>query len=364
MKKIGIDCRLINQTGIGCYLRNLLHFVPEESNFIFYLYLLKKDFPLINFPQKNFIKKEANFLWHSLSEQIGFLKTILADSLDLFHFTYFSYPILYPKKFIATIHDLTPVIFKTGKASTKNIFIYKIKHFFFRQLLSNQIKKARVIITPTKTVKKQILKYHPQIFAKKIIPIYEGVNYELIKAKENAFLQKKYSQPFFIYVGNFYPHKNLDNLIKAFKKINSKNKLILIGPDDFFSEKIIQLINKLNLKKKIFLFKNPTINDLVFFYKKALALIHPSLSEGFGLPLIEAAYFNCPIIASDIPVFNEILEDNYLKFNPKNPIDIAKKITLFLKKKPKYDYSQILKKYSFEKMTQKTIKIYQKLLDE
>ena len=102
--------------------------------------------------------------------------------------------------------------------------------------------------------------------------------------------------------------------------------------------------------------------DLVYFYKNALALVHPSLSEGFGLPLIEAAYFNCPIIASDINVFKELLGNNYLSFNPNDVNDITSKIKIFIEKKPSFDYRNIIKKYSFEKMTNEIVKIYKKIL--
>ena len=102
--------------------------------------------------------------------------------------------------------------------------------------------------------------------------------------------------------------------------------------------------------------------DLVYFYKNALALVHPSLSEGFGLPLIEAAYFNCPIIASDINVFKELLGNNYLSFSFFSSFNISDKIKSFIEKKPRFDYKNIIKKYSFEKMTNEIVKIYKNIL--
>lgn len=113
---------------------------------------------------------------------------------------------------------------------------------------------------------------------------------------------------------------------------------------------------------KIVLISDSSIQDLIYFYKNAKALIHPSLSEGFGLPLIEAAYFNCPVIASDIRVFQELLDDNYLAFNPNDTDDIVEKINSFIEKKPKFDYKNIIDKYSFEKMTDETMKIYTEVL--
>ena len=359
MKKIGIDARLYSQTGVGTYIKNLLYFLEKKSppGILFYIYLREKDFYKVTFSKKNFIKRKADYPWHSFSEQLGFAWTLYRDNLDLMHFTYFSYPVLYWKKFIATVHDVTPLLFKTGKASTKSRLIYQIKHLFFRIILACQIKRAEKIITPTNTVKEQLTNIYGLKITKKVQAIYEGINYQLANSKQSSNLNNKFNN-FFIYVGNFYPHKNVEKLIEAFAKINSETNLVLIGPKDYFQSRIVQSINRLDMKDRTIFCNNPSYSDLVFFYKNAEALIHPSLSEGFGLPLVEAAYFNCPIIASDIKVFKELLGDSYLSFDPNNVDDIAEKINTFIAKKPDFDYKNILKKYSFSKMTSETVKIY------
>ena len=184
---------------------------------------------------------------------------------------------------------------------------------------------------------------------------------EIKEALPNEDLSRRF-QDFFIYVGNFYPHKNVERLIKAFLKVKTRYRLILIGPDDYFTERIQKYIEGMNGKKgKVVLIKNPPTSDLVFFYKNAQAIIQPSLSEGFGLPLVEAAYFNCPIIASDIQVFRELWGNQYVSFDPKNTDDIANKINGFTIRKPKINYEEKLAKYSFKKMTEETLKIYFKI---
>jgi len=359
MKKIGIDARLYSQTGVGTYLKNLLYYLEKNSpkGILFYIYLTEKDFNKVTFNKKNFIKRKANYSWHSFGEQIGFCRLLYRDNLDLIHFTYFSYPVLYWKKFIATVHDVTPLLFKTGKASTKNQFVYKIKHLLFKFVLTCQIKRAAKIITPTNFVKEQLINIYGQKILPKVQSIYEGINYQLVNTKEAGDLSKRFSN-FFIYVGNFYPHKNVEKLIEAFAKINSETKLVLIGPKDYFQSRIVRSINRLDMKDKIVFYNNPSYAELIFFYKNAKALIHPSKSKGFGLSLIEAAYFDCPVIASDIKVFKELLGDSYLSFDPNNVDDIAEKINAFIEKKLEFDYKNILKKYSFEKMTAETVKIY------
>ena len=366
MKKIGIDGRLYSQTGVGVYIKNLIFYLEKQNikDTVFYLYLMDQDFDKVSFKSDNFVKKRANYLWHSFSEQIGFLKTLNEDNLDLMHFTYFSYPIFYKRPFITTIHDLTPLLFKTGKSSTRNSFIYSLKHFVFKRILFAQVRNSQAIITPTMTVKKQIVQYYGTKYEQKVYPIYEGINYQLISSQTgvNSRIPVNVLKPFFIYVGNFYPHKNVENLIKAFSNVTGNYKLVLIGPKDFFTQRILRCINSLKQDKKIIVDTQASLNDLIFYYKNASALIHPSFSEGFGLPIIESVYFNLPIIGSNIEVFNELLGDEYISFNPKKIEDMVDKINAFVNRPVKFNYSKLMEKYSFEKMTRETLGIYQRLL--
>src|SRR5690606_5366249 len=106
---------------------------------------LEKDSVQIQFENKQFVKREVHSRWHSLSEQLAFYQVLMRDNLDLMHFTYFSYPVLYRRPFVATIHDVTPLIFKTGKASTLPGFLYEIKHSVFQYVMSQQLKNSRAV---------------------------------------------------------------------------------------------------------------------------------------------------------------------------------------------------------------------------
>ncbi|MBI4225969.1 glycosyltransferase, partial [Candidatus Roizmanbacteria bacterium] len=182
MYKIGIDARLYNQTGVGVYLRNLLYYLERlTKNYSqFFIYLTPDVYDKVRFKSKYFVKQLVDYRWHTFAEQTGFAKKLYQDNLDLVHFTYFSYPILYKKKFIATIHDTTPLFFKTGKASTKNPFLYEIKFRAFQFVISQEVKNAVKIITPSNTVKNQLVELYGKSYENKIESIYEGVDYELI----------------------------------------------------------------------------------------------------------------------------------------------------------------------------------------
>lgn len=357
-KRIGIDARLYYETGVGVYLRNFLYYLQKlaPDSYQFHIYVLEKNSSQIHFENPLFIKREVRSKWHTFSEQLIFQQVLMNDRLDLMHFTYFSYPVLYRRPFIATVHDLTPLLFKTGKASTLPAFMYELKHSIFSFILKQQVQKAKAIITPTVAVKRQLEQIYGSTYSHKILALYEGVNHEFFKAEQNKALAKHFSRPFFLYVGNFYPHKNVDRLVQAFSQMNRDDiDLVLAGPDNYFSGQLEKVIEEQRLTN-IHMYHPSRPEDLLFLYKNSLALINPSLSEGFGLPVVEAAYCGTPVIASDIDVFREILGNNYYAFNPSQTESIQEVLLHFLqdshKKKPVLD-----SKYSFERMVTQYTKL-------
>ena len=261
MYKIGIDARLYGKTGVGVYLKNLLYYLGKlpTGDMRFYIYLLPDSFDSIPFGNKKFIKRKVTSKWHSLPEQLFFPFDLYRDNLDLMHFTYFSYPILYKRPFVATVHDVTPLFFKTGKASSKNPVFYQMKYIAYQKVIKTQIENAKTIITPSNFVKDQIIKHYGEKFRNKIVPIYEGVDHELSMINDQLSIYPKNFQThkkFFIYVGNFYPHKNVEKLVRAFVQVKEDVRLILIGPDDFFSHRLVRLIDQLGMRDKILFYHN------------------------------------------------------------------------------------------------------------
>ncbi|HRN69706.1 MAG TPA: glycosyltransferase family 1 protein [Candidatus Woesebacteria bacterium] len=359
MKRIGIDARLYFQTGVGVYLRNFFHFLQQNppTGYEFYIYVLKKDEYQISFNSSQFIKREVHSHWHSFSEQTAFLQKLNQDKLDLMHFTYFSYPVLYKRKFIATVHDITPLIHKTGRASTLHPLLYELKYQSFKFVLQQQVKNARIIITPTKAVKNQLLDVYGKKYETKIMPIYEGINYEMEQAQENISLKSKFKKPFFVYIGNFYPHKNVETLIRAFQHIPSEYELVLVGPDSYFAGRVQKELYEKKITNIRF-YHTGSIEDLVFFYKNAIALINPSISEGFGLPLVEAAYFKLPVIASDLKVFHEIVGDSFISFDPQSVEQLKTILLHVIQKKQQLIKPTINKQISFKQMTSAIVNLY------
>lgn len=348
-KKIGIDARFYGPIGkgLGRYIQEVVDNVIKMDSYNDYVVFLRKD----NFDElvidefKNVKKVLVDVQWYSLKEQLLMPFYIWKEKLDLIHFPHFNVPFFVPCKFIVTIHDLILTKFKTVRATTLHPFIYELKNLAYRTIIKRALNKSKRILTVSEFTKNDIVEQF-KIKPDKIEVIYEGVA-NLAKGRDSLFVVKldnnevlrdyDINYPFLLYVGNAYPHKNLDFLITSFKKVYEKNnnlRLVLVGKEDYFYKNIKQLVEEefSNIQDKPVIFSGYVPDDkLEIFYKKALVYVFPSLYEGFGLPPLEAMAKGCPVLSSNVSSMPEILADAALYFNPRDEQDFLNKLDLILK---------------------------------
>lgn len=377
--KIGIDARLYSQTGIGRYIRNLIKALGEvdtENNYV--VFLLREDAKKFKLPNKRWKIKLADIRWHSFLEQILIPVFLYKEKLDLVHFPYFNVPIFYLKPFIVTIHDLTHLHFDTGRASTLVWPFYKIKRLGLKIVLWWAINKAKKVIAVSEGTKKEILD-HYKINPNKVIVTYEGVDRDFkfkLKNSFNKISETKKIKPYILYVGNAYPHKNLERLIEVMKETREMRgiKLVLVGPDDFFYRRLEDFVRKNNLDGRIIFYGQRQDDELVALYKNAIFLVIPSLMEGFGLTALEAMSQGCLVLASDIPALREVCGEAALYFDPTNKEEIKEKIVRAIRgmremresKKSIENRRRLglkrIKRFSWEKMGKETLRIYKSVI--
>ncbi len=381
--RIGIDARLWNESGVGRYTRNLvkeLQKLDRKNEYVLFVLSKNKDEILHSVQNDNFKIAIADIRWHTIEEQIKFPAIIDKENLDLVHFTYFSIPIFYNKPFVVTIHDLILHHFPTGQASTLPFPFYWIKLFGYKFVMQQAARKALKIITVSHTTKEEIVN-HLGIDEGKIVVTYEGVDDKISNSKSSSFAKasadkqntkyKILNTKYFLYVGNAYPHKNLERLIKAFAGISSPAggqesgiKLVLVGKEDYFYKRLKEKVKKMGLENSVIFFGQATDEELVSLYRNARALIMPSLMEGFGLPILEAMANKCLVLASNIPVNHEIAGDAAVYFDPTNIEEIAQKINIVLSNNKNYSDNiknglERSKKFSWNKMARQTLAVYE-----
>ena len=180
---------------------------------------------------------KSNYKEFTFAEQLGFARQLYSLKPDLVHFTMTQQPLLYFKKSITTVHDLTTVRYRNP---AKNWLVFKIKQWVYRGLIVWVAHKSKKIITPSEYVKSGLSKF-AHIKKGKITVTYEAADIIPEAPKPIKSLEDK---QFIMYLGRPLPHKNLDRLIGAFEQLQKKHPglwLVLAGKKDVLYERYRKL---------------------------------------------------------------------------------------------------------------------------
>ena len=260
------------------------------------------------------------------------------------------------------MHDLTTLRFRNP---AKNWIVFSIKRFIYIWVNRIVAHKSLRIITPSEYVREDVAKF-TRINIRKIITTYEAA--EKITSPTEPIIDLE-NESFIMYTGRPLPHKNLDRLIESYsilKKDNKSLKLVLAGKKSFLYRQIEKKVLARGLDGVIF----PgyvSEGQLRWLYENTIAYIFPSLSEGFGLPGLEAMVHGAPVISSSYTCLPEIYGNAAEYFNPLDEEDMAKVINKVIKsselrkKLIKKGFAQA-KKYSWQKMAEETLAVYEDIL--
>ncbi len=293
-------------------------------------------------------------------EQLGFAWQLYRLRPNLVHFTMTQQPLLYFGTIVTTTHDLTMLRFtRAGKLSG---FVHAIRMQLYKFMFWASHRKSKAIIVPSEFVAKDLVAL--ESFTKnKITVTYEASEPPMTS---KAIRPKNINKPFILHVGSPFPHKNIDRLVEAFEIIHTTNPslyLVLAGKKEYYFEQLEKKIASSPAKKQIIVTGFVSDGELKWLYQNAEAYALPSLSEGFGLPGLEAMAHSCPVVSSNATCLPEIYGHGAHYFNPEDVSDIASKIMEVVNSKTLQE--TLVKKgrarlnmYSWERMAEQTHKIY------
>ncbi|MBX4197545.1 glycosyltransferase family 4 protein [Candidatus Saccharibacteria bacterium] len=361
--RIVIDARE-SGTSTGRYVDKLveyLHRLKPEQEFI----ILTKS-PRVNYFKEltpNFEVVKSNFKEFGFSEQLGLLRQIKSLKPDLVHFTMTQQPVRYHGRKLTTIHDLTTARFDNP---TKNQLVFKTKQSVYKWVIKKVATDSMAVITPSQFVKQDVAKF-ANINPAKIAVTYEAADKIAAKPEPVPRLSNK---QFIMYVGRATPHKNLARLVEAFEVLKKKYPrlmLVFVGKFDANYHQLEALASHKRLAADVVFTDFVSEGQLRWLYENTAAYIFPSLSEGFGLPGLEAMVHGAPVVAAKVTCLPEIYGPAAEYFDPRVTFDIAQKISGVISDQKHRDHlikagrSQAAK-YSWQTMARQTLEIYSKAL--
>lgn len=347
-----IDARMIGDQphGIATHLFQLLKQMEKMGG--------KNEYTLLT--SNHAFKKQMSFKcvqtispWLSLSEQFELPFIIKKIKPDLYHSPSFSIPFYCPVPFILTLHDLNHVRCRDMRRFHTTLY--------YQTILKSAVQKTKKIITVSQFSKKEVIDYY-KIPENKISVIYNGVSSKFSPFENKQHLEAcriKYRLPerFILWIGNSKKHKNLERLVRAFERLKTDFKLVLVGVNyqTFLSghppSPAIHSVGHVDAE------------DLVCLYQLSAFLVYPSLYEGFGLPVMEALACGKKIVVSDRPPLSEIAGTTAILVDPLDIDAIANAMRRLLSDPQTYQADQEgirhSQKFSWEEAARKTIEVYE-----
>lgn len=366
MKKIVIDAREWSTT-TGTYVRHLVDQLQEVDTDLSHRYVVlmkPKDIDTWEPSSKRFSKLVSPYKEFTFAEQIGLLVQLIRLKPDLVHFAIVQQPILYQGTTVTTMHDLTTLRFDNP---SKNTAVFRFKQMVYRWVNFIAAHKSRAIITPTEYVKDDVAKVL-RLNSRKITVTYEAG--EPISAAAEP-IDELVNTQFIMYVGRPNPHKNLGRLIEAYAKLQEdmpELHLVLAGKRDALFKRHEREVERLGLRGVHF---TGRVSDgqLRWLYEHTAAYIFPSLSEGFGLPALEAMSHGAPVVSSNATCLPEVYGQAAQYFDPRDVDDMAaaiKKVVTSNATRQRLITAgkQQAKRYSWKRMAEQTLAIYHSVLGE
>ncbi len=303
-------------------------------------------------------------IFKGMPAKLSRLNPILLDlklrgrNFDIYHPTYYS-PMVKKRsrvKTVVTVHDMTHELFLSNIKIHSNGIPTKKKCII----------SADHIICVSYNTKKDLQKIYG-IEDSRISVIYHGTPFTYDKLQE--YKVNGCNKPYLLYVGRRAGYKNFNALLNAFAALDIAGDfdLICFGGGRFTNEESREF-KKLNLEKAIKYIEGPP-ELLKSHYENAFVLVYPSLYEGFGIPVIEAMYFGCPVIASNSSAIPEVAGGAALLFSAHDAGALSDSIRSIINdNKLRNDFIEKGKVragfFSWDKAATQTLEVYRKLLNE
>lgn len=367
---IAIDARKIRDFGIGTYVRNLIRELGRLDQENHYLLLVgpQGEGALRRLPE-NFRVVPVRSPVYSVRELGELSWKILRAKVDLYHATHYVLPAIVPCKAVVTIHDIIHLLYPEFLPN-RFAFIYA------QRMIRRSLHRGDRVITVSSNTRDDLTSYF-RMKGNKIEVVYNGIedvfreqlaSEDLDRWKKNLGL----NQPYFLFVGNPKPHKNLDNVVKAYARAlklhDFPHLLVCVGDRDGTEFKVRQRAEQAGIGDRVQLLGHVAQEALPAVYQGASLFLYPTLYEGFGLPVVEAMASCVPVITSNNSALKEIAAGYAHLVNPLDVESIAQAIVQCVTDKEHRESLCKLgqrrsQEFRWSTAAEKTLEIYREVLE-
>jgi glycosyltransferase involved in cell wall biosynthesis len=312
--KIAVDARPLQHphSGIGRYTYEILQRLVQRGH-EWFLYGAPAD--VSHWSDRVIVRPSAAAgLAGQLAAWRSYPRWVKQDGAELFWSPRHHLPALSPGvRAIVTIHDFVWHFYPKTMPLGRRILE--------RTLMPQAIARADRIIAISQSTANDLVKLFPRHPAVDVIPL-AAASFSSAEEIPSVFRAESY----FLFVGTQEPRKNLRRLIAAWSKVADELKpvsLVLVGGKGWGGQHIEAWVDEFGVRSSVRVMGDLSDVMLGEAYRNAIALVMPSLYEGFGLPLLEAMHHGTPVITANFGATAEVVGDGGLLVEPSNIDSIA-----------------------------------------
>lgn len=370
--RIAIDARKIRDFGIGTYIRNLVRELAEIDRENHYLLIAGPEGAealekVLGKESENFEIVVHGAKVYSIRELFSLSWLLLRLRVDLFHATHYVLPLWVPSKSVVTIHDIIHLLYPEFLPN-------RLAFFYAERMIRRGLQRGDRVLTVSRNTKNDLRDYF-SVDGRKIEVIYNGIEQAFHKELSDEDLgrwlrQLGLQKGYVLFVGNPKPHKNLDNVVKAYARAVERGveaPLVCVGDRSGIEAKVRQRAEQLGIEDRLLLLGHVAQEALPAVYQGAALFVYPTLYEGFGLPVVEAMASNVPVITSNTSSLKEIAA-GYAHLV--NPLDVDKLAAAIVQCLTDKDHRASLRKvgkrrsqdFSWRRAAERTLEVYHQAL--
>ncbi len=318
--RLAVDARKLTDYGIGTYLSHLLAGLAASPELSLTVIARAGHEDRLHELTPGARLLTCGAAGYSLAEQVRLPALLARERLDLVHLPHYTVPMVMPCRFVVTVHDVIHLYYPPSRRPMWALS-------YLRVVLRSALRRARCVITPSRASRRDLVKlFGADPRRLKVVP--EGVDREFgVRPPTDRLeaLKERYRlrPPLVLVVGNDKPHKNLDFVLRAYhhavRRHRIPGQLVLVGAGDRLRERAARL----GLGDRVRCLGRVPGADLQAVYHMAAVLLHVSLYEGFGLPILEAMGAGLPVITSNLGAMRELGEGAARLVNPLDLEEVA-----------------------------------------
>jgi glycosyltransferase involved in cell wall biosynthesis len=341
--KIAIDARRLRDFGIGTYIRNLvtaIAAIDQENEYL--LVSLPEDEQLLRHLPGNFRPIPCSRLDTDKLDHISLPWLLRQLSADLCHIPLNRVPLLMPKPYVVTVHDMGRLLFDEAPDTIRSMRRFRLRRGLLRADRIIAVSSAtrrdihNVVGVPEDDVRVVYNAPDPRFFEHGHMADARAAGPQARERESQRILERyQINYPFLLYAGNIRPQKNIPRMVEAFAVVRSELQdapqfrdlhLIIIGDTISKYPSVRRAVIQSRVEHCVRFLGFVPFDTLRAFYELATGFLFPSLYEGFGLPPLEAMAAGTPVLVSNVSSLPEVVGDAAIQVNPENVFDIARGI--------------------------------------